>query len=409
MLGHAIVKAPTSFNVKRINIPLARFDRDSLTRDVQSFFEFLFAQNDIAKLRHTLRHDPYSDAGNAAQRFFHIVNMYKVSYQNCQYIYPITGELGDSLQKPVCLLNFATAALYLCFATETSSHTEDLLALIRAVPNGFLLSFQSISTGPVLIEGVTQYAIQRLRDKRSSQSDNYSEIDPQSISSLVDECFDVALSFPGTQPRKEAVLSAVRPGTSQVTALSLDDAIQTLTTKFPSIDFYDRLFEFLKNAYKIIPANSPLSNGTGHKRNRKYGGRLRVKRIKQASPVTDKDSDSDGEVRIITDTLAPSQTQVPATSMQKLDQQASTVHDDTQTLADDQEISSSAQSTQRYGQENNFFFIGCSILHFLFHALTISICLQHQVIQVLHQARQVSYAIPLSQRAEKTTVVIISS
>lgn len=350
MLGHDIVDSPKKFDIKRVHVDLSKFDAASVVRDVEAFYDFFLSTKNIGKLRHTLRHDPFSDAGSAAQRFFHIVSLYKVSYQNCYYILPSEmAAITDNLRS-VYLLNLATAALFVCFSNVSLKHARDLFALARAIPNAFVPTSDShpasSSAKECQIEVNTQSLILRLQELQISHSKISSAPEGQfmqDVIAIVGECFGPLGQHRDVEKRRMEILHSVKARLIQHKTKTIEGLVQDLTDSYPSIDLYDKLAEFLKVAYKSLPPSEV--NSTENVRKRKHPRRdHRPRKVsRRISPLTDVESDSDGEVRILNEAFIPSQTQVPSTS-----KQAATAYEKRESrvpnfVFDNQEITSSIE------------------------------------------------------------------
>lgn len=360
-----------------LNLSLIKYDCEPLTRDVESFLEFFFSFDDINKVRDAIRADQFCEYGTTVHRFYCLVKLYQIPYWNARYtvpsnVFPIAGKE----QRSTVLLNVASAALYACLPMnpESGNSDPDLYALCDAIDDCFLLDKPSDPQhwlNLFSIEARTQAVIVCIYDIMVSLTG------PKSKTEFVAEITKAVKRFFGTQDtanftvntevRRVSIMKIIREQLITPNAPSFENFLQEFSKRYPASSFFRKLVNFLKNVHKSLPLASDSSptheterNSSGKTRKVKKRGpgsnqingnsRKRSKSCKSGPEQTiELSSESDAEIRIFEDA---SLTQVPSTSIQ-LQSKGSPgnsnpiVTQSNSTILDDQEITSSAEKSQK--------------------------------------------------------------
>lgn len=280
-----------------VNFELICFDTDQLIRDMSMFLNFVL-KLDIYDLRTQLKENVYGGHGYSIQKYYYLINYYKVPFHSLEYVVPsaVFPSFGKE-QQSIYILNLSTAVIYLCFAQpfipydyndliEQESLGEvpisplkynDLFSLSDAIPSCFLLLKNEqeqeqeqehetdfdispdhwiISTW---VETITQLCLAKIHKnihERIQQSlPNSGIVFFTKMMELVNDEFSVLKGFPAAQERVTEITDRLNSNLKAGSGNLMDVAIE-LSEDYPFKRFIGQMFTVLQKAYDELKQNA---------------------------------------------------------------------------------------------------------------------------------------------------------
>lgn len=335
MLGLVLFRPPEHLvkNPKLVNRDLIKFDCDPLTRDVESFLQFFFSFKDVNTLRKAVYAEPFGKYGCVIQRFFHLVNLYKVPYNGQAFVNP--RELfpnGGKEQRSAFLLNYASAAIYACLSKDyAKSHSADFYGLCTSVIHFVPFTVTDVNHWSVSfhVEALTQLGIRQIREladhfKIRSGKVQGKEMREMTLK-LIDGIFSSS-SHPLVVQRYQVIQSTISTRFT-LKGFKISDVLSSLAAQYPIEDFLEKLGQFIRNCYNSLTSMTPIesssakeeksSESSSTRKRHSLNGRQKKRRKLSKLAISHTSSESEADVLVCTfDLNNESLTQVPATNKQ---------------------------------------------------------------------------------------------